>query len=65
MGNKINGSSSEEALFWDLFGGIKHSSVVPYQNHGSDGGNVSFKDGRVIWLRRQEWFQLNLPFKIE
>ncbi len=64
-GNKIGGSSSEEALFGDFYGGIKHPAVEIYQNHDADGGNIVFKDGRVIWLKRQGWFSGNTPFKIE
>ena len=60
-GDKIGGSSSEEALFWDFYGGFKLPAAEPYQNHDSDGGNVVFKNGRVIWLKRQDWFTGNLP----
>jgi prepilin-type N-terminal cleavage/methylation domain-containing protein/prepilin-type processing-associated H-X9-DG protein len=46
-------------LAWDIRGGW--ATPMPYQNHGTKGGNVVFGDGHADWQEQQRWDQPNFP----
>jgi len=52
---------TEIALSWDLLGGSKKSDYKRFRNHKSDGGNVLWLDGHVIFIEQKFWAYQTTP----
>ena len=53
------------SIMWDLYAGWDNPIAKDFQNHGTDGGNVGYRNGESRWVKREEWVGPNDPGDME